>query len=75
MPTKPRRYPKNIPNLQFQIIKEIALSGHLSNMKLKERLEVTHPVISGAIKVLMDRKLAEISYTDSTEHKGGKPEK
>ena len=52
MPTKPRRYPKHIPNLQFQIIKEIALSGHLSNRKLKERLEVTHPVISEAIKVV-----------------------
>ena len=57
MPTKPRQYPKHIPKLQSQIIKEIALSGHLSNTKLKERLEVTHSVISEAIKVLMDRKM------------------
>jgi DNA-binding PadR family transcriptional regulator len=75
MPTKPRRYPKQLPKLQFQIVKEIALNGHLSNIKLKERLEVSHPVISDAIKSLMDRRLVEISYTDSTEHKDGKPEK
>ena len=75
MPTKPKRYPKQIPKLQSQIIKEIALSGHLSNTKLKERLEVTHSVISEAIIVLMDRKLVEISYTDSKEHRGGRPEK
>ena len=71
MPTKPKQYRK----LQFQILKEIALNGHLSNRKLRERLEVSHPVISEAIKSLMDRRLVEISYIDSTEPQGGKPEK
>ena len=75
MPTKHRGYPKQVPKLQFQIIKEIALNGHLSNSKLKERLEVTHPVVSEAIKVLMNCNLVEISYIGSTKPKGGKPEK
>lgn len=71
---KPRRYPKHVPKLQFQIIKEIALNEHLSNSKLKERLEVTHPVVSEAIKVLMNRNLVKISHLESIEHKDGKPE-
>ena len=75
MPTKPKRHLKQLPKLQFQILKEIALNGHLSNRKLKERLEVSHSVISEAIKSLMDRRLVEISYIDSIAHKDGKPEK
>ena len=74
MPTKPRGYPKHVPKLQFQIIKEIALNGHLSNSKLKERLEVTHPVVSEAIKVLMNRNLVKISDLEFIEHKDGKPQ-
>jgi DNA-binding MarR family transcriptional regulator len=75
MPTKPKRYRTQIPKLQFQILREIALAGDLSNSKLKERLQVTHPVISDAIKVLEQRKLVKVSHTEKAGSKGGKPEK
>jgi DNA-binding MarR family transcriptional regulator len=76
MPTKPKpRYPKQIPKLQFRIIREIALAGQLSNVKLKERLEVSHSVISDAIKVLVDRGIIKKSHIDAVKHQYGKPEK
>lgn len=75
MPTKPKRYPKQIPLRQFQIIKEIALAGMLSNVKLAERLEVSHPVVSDAVKVLVDRGIIESSHIETVEHQDGKPEK
>jgi hypothetical protein len=75
MPTKPKRYPKQIPKLQSQIIKEIALTGQLSNVKLSEKFEVRHSVISDALKVLVDRKMVETSHLESVEHKDGKPER
>jgi DNA-binding MarR family transcriptional regulator len=75
MPTKSKpRYPKQIPKLQFQIIKEIALAGQLSNVKLKEKLGVSHSVISDAIKVLVDRGIVKKSHIETVKHQYGKPE-
>jgi DNA-binding MarR family transcriptional regulator len=75
MPTKPRRYPTNIPSGQSQVLKEIALAGELSNSKLKERLEIKHPSISDAINVLEDRRLVKVSHFEKVGRKGGRPEK
>jgi len=75
MATKPKRYPKRIPRGQFQIIKEIALAGQLSNVKLAERLEVSHSVISNAVTVLLDRGMVEKSHIETVEHQYGTPER
>jgi DNA-binding MarR family transcriptional regulator len=75
MPTKPRRYHKQIPKLRFQILREIALVGELSNKKLKERLEIKHPTISEPFKVLVDLGLVRVSRVKKAGRKGGRPEK
>jgi DNA-binding MarR family transcriptional regulator len=75
MPTKPKRYPTDVPSGQSQVLREIAIAGELSNTKLKERLEIKHPSISDAIKVLVDRRLVKVSRFKKAGHKGGRPEK
>ncbi len=75
MPTKPRRHPTDLPRGQFQVLREIALAGQLSNTMLKERLEIKHPSISDAIKVLEDRRLVKVSHFEKAGRKGGRPEK
>jgi DNA-binding MarR family transcriptional regulator len=73
MPTKPGP-------LQIKIINAIGLAGHLSNSKLTDRMNISHPVVSDAITSLLQRRLIEFSYVDEerttkTHKSGGRPEK
>ena len=74
MTTKENWYRRKRPELQFRIIKAIALSGHSSNNKLTRKLKVSHPVISAALNSLKTAKLIEYSHSEVHIHSKGRSE-
>jgi DNA-binding MarR family transcriptional regulator len=74
MTTKENYYHRKKPELQFRIIKAIALSGHSSNNKLTRKLRVSHPVISAALNSLKTAKLIEYSHSEVHIHSKGRSE-